>query len=230
VELELEAGYYTEVAPTAAQRPEQIQVVVIIDDQQPAVGCYYVGRQEIVACEPVPSRQKTETPVQAQPCDTRPGHQTDGDSKPERLSLVVNLAECRTTTHAGDPTHRIHTNAIHLGEVYDDTAVAQGIPGDPMSTAPNGQRQSMRAGKIHCRDNVSSAGTLDDQRGVLVNDAIPETTPLTVRLISWADKTTSDPPPELGDRGIVKDRLRTAACTICCHGLTPFKSRNARGS
>jgi hypothetical protein len=51
VELEVHAGHNAEVAAAAAQRPEEIRVLLLARFQHATVGCHHLGGEQVVAGE-----------------------------------------------------------------------------------------------------------------------------------------------------------------------------------
>ena len=70
VRLELELGHDAEVAPAAAQRPEQVCVLVAACPAGLAVGGHDLGRVEAVDRQPMAAHQPPRPAIERQPTDT----------------------------------------------------------------------------------------------------------------------------------------------------------------
>ncbi len=89
---ELERGDDAEVAAAAAQRPEQLRVLVLAGVQVLAVGGHDVGADEVVAGQAALADQPADAAAEREPGDAGGRHQSPGDRQPERLRLGVDVA------------------------------------------------------------------------------------------------------------------------------------------
>ena len=88
----LERGDDAEIAAAAAQAPEQFRVLLGARRHQFAVGGDDVGRDEVVAAEPVLAHQPAEPAAQGQPGDAGGRDHPAGAGETESLGLAVVLA------------------------------------------------------------------------------------------------------------------------------------------
>src|SRR5262249_50726489 len=117
VRLELERGDDAEVTAGAANRPEEIVVLVRARAADRAVRGDDVDRKERVDREPVLSAQMTGAAVQGQPRDARRGNDACGHSEAVQLRLTVEVAERSTTLYAHRLCRWIDVNTTHRREV-----------------------------------------------------------------------------------------------------------------
>ena len=69
VQAELEAGDHTKIPTAAAQRPEQIGIVVSRRPDDSAVGEHDFGSNEVVDCQAVFAHQPSDAAAERQPAD-----------------------------------------------------------------------------------------------------------------------------------------------------------------
>ena len=110
---ELERRDDAEVAAAAAQRPEQLRVLVLADVQVLAVRGDDVGPDEVVAGQPAPTDQPADPAAEREAGDARRGHEATGDRQPERLRLGVDVPpDASGLRHDAAPV-RVDPDRVH---------------------------------------------------------------------------------------------------------------------
>src|SRR4029453_15033032 len=85
VEPELEPGGHPEVAPAAADGPEQVGVGLVVGGEQPAVGGDDLGREQAVDGQPVLAGQVADSATQGQAADADRGGVAEAGDQPVGL-------------------------------------------------------------------------------------------------------------------------------------------------
>ncbi len=85
----------SEVAATAAQPPEQVRVFALARFDEPAIGRHHVRGNEVVADEAELPHQPADAAAEGDSADPRHRDGTAGGRQPERLRLVVKIAQER---------------------------------------------------------------------------------------------------------------------------------------
>jgi hypothetical protein len=146
VELELEAGDDTEVAAAAAQRPEQILVLIVAGRNLPAIGEHDIGREQVVDGEPHTAGEVADAATQ---CETsHPGGRDDsaGRGQTERVGCVIDIPQGRAAPDPDDPLVRVDPHALHRREVDDQPVVHRAESWNAVAPTPNGQVDAAVAG------------------------------------------------------------------------------------
>src|SRR3712207_3765735 len=89
MDAELERGDDAEVAPAAAESPEEIGVLLRVHPDELPVGGDDVCGDEVVARQAVLAREPAETATEGQAGDAGGRHEPSGGGEPERLEIVV---------------------------------------------------------------------------------------------------------------------------------------------
>src|SRR5215212_4970838 len=95
VHAEGEGGGNSEVpAATAAQRPEQIGMLLLAGPERPAIGVDEVDGNEIVTGEPILAREKADATAESQAgdADARTGPRGDRDSVLPQTTIAIEQA------------------------------------------------------------------------------------------------------------------------------------------
>src|SRR5437763_5118854 len=82
----------TEVAAAALQGPEQVRILFGIGTDRFALCGYKLIRQSIVAAEPAPAHEPSDTAAECQARDARRRDQTSGGCQAKLLSRSIELA------------------------------------------------------------------------------------------------------------------------------------------
>src|SRR5205085_1579815 len=94
------------------------------------VGGHDVGREQVVADQPVLAHEPTDSAPEGQAADACRGDEPAGRGQAEELRLPIEVREGAAALRARRPAGRIDAHAAHAGEVDDEAVVAEGVPGD----------------------------------------------------------------------------------------------------
>jgi len=92
VQPELQRGHQAEVAAAAAQRPEEVRVLPLAGHQETAVGGHHVGRDQVVAGEPVATAEIAHAAAERQAAHAGGGDDAAGGGQAERVGGRVEVA------------------------------------------------------------------------------------------------------------------------------------------
>jgi hypothetical protein len=174
VEPVLERGDHAEVAASAPDPPEEVLVLLLAGRQQPPVRGDHVGREEVVAGEAVLAVEPAETASEGQSGYACHRDDPEGRCQPERLRLVVELAQGKARLGPRPPPRRIHPHALHGRQVEHQAAVAHRLARDVVAAAAYREQEIVRVGEVDAPDHVGGARATNDQRWALVDHAVED--------------------------------------------------------
>ena len=138
VHRELEGGDHPEVAASAAQRPEQLGVLLLGGGDHVTGRGDHLGRHEVVAAQAGPRGQPPHAAAQRQPTDTRVA---DEPARHGQLVLGGGGIHCRPgrpTSTAGPPCGGVHGDVAEPPEVDHDRTVGHGMTGVTVAASAHG--------------------------------------------------------------------------------------------
>ncbi len=161
----LEPGDDAEVPAAAADRPEQVRMMLGIDAQELAVGGHDVGGQERVDRQAVLADQIADTAAERDPADPH------GPGVPEAGRQAVGGGRRRVLRCGqpglrprGPPLH-VDLERLHVPQVQHDPVIDHAVPGPAVAAASDGEREARVARE---RDDVGDVGRIrgphDDER------------------------------------------------------------------
>jgi len=174
VEAIPEGGHHAEVASPAAYPPEEVPVLLLAGLQEPAVGGHDVRGDEVVAGEAVLAVEPAEAAPEGEARYAGYRDHPEGGRQPERLRLVVELAQSEPGLGFGGASDGVYADALHGREVQHQPAVAHRLARDAVPAAADGERQVVGAGKLDPSHHVGHARTSDDQGGATVHHAVED--------------------------------------------------------
>ena len=155
VDPELEGGHHPEVAATAAQRPEQVGVLVLAGHQELAVGGHDIGRDQVVARQPVAAGQVADAAAQGEPTDAGRGDDPAGGGQPEGVGRGVEVPPGGAAFGSCRPGRRVDAHLPHARQVDDHTVVAGAEAGHAVPATSHGEVELVLAGEVHRGDHVT---------------------------------------------------------------------------
>jgi hypothetical protein len=172
-QLELDRHDGAEAAATAAQRPEQVGVLVAGGADELAVrgheldGEQAVGREAVAAAEP------------AEPAAERVADDADvGRGARERREAGFggggrDVQPQRAGLDAGDAVRLVDLDRAHLAGLDEHRVVERTHRSSVVAGALHGDPQAVRVGELDERLHVGGAAGERDQRGTLVDREVP---------------------------------------------------------
>lgn len=110
---ELERGHDAEVAPPAADRPEQVRVLVLAGGDDLAVGEDHLYRDQVVTCEPVDRGRPAVAASCREAADAGARDAASRRMEAVRLRGTIELAPEDAAVGAGRAGHGIDVDGAH---------------------------------------------------------------------------------------------------------------------
>ena len=163
----------------------------------------HVGRLETVDRQAVLPRQPSEPAPEREPGHAGRGVDPDGDRQPERLRLVIQVAQRRACADVRDARLGIDANEVHPRKIDHHAALADGIARDVVAPAANREHQPVLAREVHRAHHVRRPGAACDERRTAVDHAVPDRAGLVVTGVAFAEQRSAHCAPQGFDpRGI----------------------------
>ncbi len=183
MEREVEPGDDAEVAAAAAQRPEEVGVSVLARHAHVAVHGDDLGGHEAVAGEAEPSDQEADAAAEGEPADTGRREGAAGHGEPVCLSRGVERPPDRAAACPRDTRLRIDVDLSEPREIDDQAAVADGVAGDVVPAASDGDRQLVLARDREGDCDVLRAPAARNRERAAVNQRVEGGPRLVVRRV-----------------------------------------------
>jgi len=196
VQRETERGDDAEVAAPAAQRPEQVGVIVGRRPDNLALGGDQLGLHQVVDGEPVLAHQPADPAAQTETTDPGVAHDAARGGQTERLCLVVDIAPQGTALDQGPALDGIDRDGAHRRKVDHDPVVAHRSPGHVVATASHGDLEVAVPGEPDGRGNIGGAAAPRDQTRSSIDRPVPDGARVVVVRVVGGDHLA----PEPGDR------------------------------
>jgi hypothetical protein len=196
VQPELELGDHAEVAAAAAQRPEQVRVLLRAGPQHLAGGGDDLGGQQVVTRQPELRGEPAEPAAQGQPADPGVADRAAGSGQPVRLGGRVELRQRGPAAGPGGPRARVHRHLVDGAEVDGQAAVADRRAGEAVRAAAH---RDLQAGVLREPDrggHVAGVGAAGDHGRVSVDGAVPHRTGLVIVPVRGGDQPAGEPGPQ----------------------------------
>jgi hypothetical protein len=206
MEAILERRHHAEVAAAAAKSPEEVGVLVGAGTQELPVSGDHVGREQVVDGEPVPAHEPAQAPAEGETSDPGVRHDAARSGEAEGLGLTVDLAPKQSRLRARGPRDGIDPEALHRGQIDDDSAIARRRAGHVVAAAAHGDYELPLAGEPQGGPDVGDAGAARDERGAAVDGTVPDSTGGLVLRIACADQLAAELSREVGEGGVVQHR------------------------
>ena len=181
-----------EIATPAAQRPEEVGVLLGARRQQLAFGADDLEREDVVAGQAMLSHQPADAAPEGQAGDAGPGDDTRGHRQAMQVRFAIDIAERRPALDPRRTPARVDENAPHPGQIDHDSVVAQRTPGDVVAAAPDGNQQVVRAREPDRMDDIGGSTAPDDHAWTLLDAGIPDPPRAIIVGVRWQDHPAGD--------------------------------------
>ena len=161
-----------EVAAAAANRPEQIGVLVGAGANDPAVGRDQIGAQQVVERETVLRHQPADAAAERQARDPGAADNPARRREAVHLGLAIELFPQGATLGPDGAAPRVDVDPLHRRQVDQQAAIESGVPGDVVAAAAHRDRQVKRPCQCHRVDDISDAVTARDRGRTPVDQAV----------------------------------------------------------
>ena len=162
---ELERGHHAEVTAAAAQRPEQVRVLVGASGDERAVGEHDVRGQQAVDREPEPPGQVAGPAAERETGDPGGAEDARGDGQAEGARGVVDVAPDAAALGDYGLGPGVDPNPAHRRKVDDQGVVPHPQAAGVVPAAAHRDSQVMVAREPDCRDDVGHVGAAGYRRG-----------------------------------------------------------------
>ena len=207
---ELERGDDAEVAAAAADRPEQVGVLVRARAGLGAVGEDHVRLEQVVDREPVLAAQVPDPAAEREPADAGRGDDPGGRREPVLVGGRVDLVPGAAAAGPDRAARRVDLDRVQAGEVEHDAVVDDAEAAAVVAAAAHGEQQVVLACERDRRLDVGDALTVRDQRRAPVDHRVEHRARLVVAGVLRADHGAR----ERADRvPVVPHRRRSSACS-----------------
>jgi hypothetical protein len=193
VQREPERTDDAEVPAAAAQRPEQVGVIIGRRPHDLALRGDHLGLYEIVDGEPVLAHEPADAAAQAEAADAGVAHDAARGSQTVRLCLVVDISPQRTTLDEGRAVDGIDGDGAHRRQVDHDSVVAQRGAGHVVAPASYGDLEVAVAGEAHRCGHICGATAAGDQPRSSVDRAVPYGSGAVVVMVVGGDEVAAEP-------------------------------------
>jgi hypothetical protein len=173
VQPELELGHDPEVAAAAAQPPEQLGVVGLVNVVPVAFGRDQLVRRHVVARQAVPAREPAHPAAERQPADSGMGHVARGRGQSMLHRGAVERAEQSPTLHPGATALRIDDNAAHRGQVDHEAALRHAEAEHAVPAAPHPDLEVAVSGVADRLGHVVRARAADYRARAPIDHGVP---------------------------------------------------------
>ena len=197
----VEAGDDAEIAAAALQAPEQVGVLAVARDDDPAIGGHHLAGDEVVAGEAVGPLEPAAAAAERQPGDAGRRHAAAGHGEPVLLGRGIELAPGDAGLGAHRALDRVDLDLLHRREVDGEAALAERRAGNAVAAALHRHLDPARPGEVDGRDDVGRVDAARDRHGMLVDEAVEELARLLVAGTAGAQHLAADRGGESVDGG-----------------------------
>ena len=173
VQPELELGDDAEVAAAAAEPPEQVRVLGLVDMQPAAVGGDQLERLHVVAREPEPAREPAHATAERQPADAGVGDVARGRGQPVLHRGAIERAEQRPALHPRTPALGIDADAAHRREVDHQAALRNAQPEHAVPSAAHADLEIALAAEMDRLGDLVRVRAAHDRPRPAVDHRVP---------------------------------------------------------
>jgi hypothetical protein len=214
VQPEREGGHDAEVAAAAAQRPEQVGVLIGVRADLPAVGQHDLRLEQVVDREAEASREVAEPAAEREAADACAADDAARRGQPVLAGRVVDLAPEAAAADARRPRDGIDLDVLQPRQVDHDAAVAGPQPGAVVAAAPHRDEELVLAGEAERRRDVVRARDARDHAGALVDHRVVDGARVVVVGVPGSDQVALES-GQLGSRRLRRARHVAHVCLLC---------------
>lgn len=163
VQLELEVGDDTEVSAAAADRPEEIGVLVLGGPQDAPVGHDDLRRDQVVHREAALPGQPAHPAPEGEPADAGVADHPHRHGQAVRLGGGVEVGDQGAALGAGASGLRVDDHPVEPAQVDHQPVVAHGVPGHAVRATPDGDLQP----RLLANRTAAATSAVEAQRAII---------------------------------------------------------------
>ena len=164
----LEARHHPEVAATAANRPEQVGLVLRVGAHQLAVGGDHIGRQDVVDGQAELAGEEADAATHGDAADPHRARVAEPDHETVRAERGRKLAGGQSRLCPDGPARNVDVETLHRRQIEHDAAVARPESDPTVPAAANRELQASVPCEVDRTDDVRIRLGADDHRGTRV--------------------------------------------------------------
>src|SRR5678816_4494232 len=129
-------------------------------------------------------RDRTKAAPEGKSRDARIGDRAAGGGESKGLRLVVELDPLGARLRPGRAGREIDTDALHRGEIYHETSIADRVAREAVAAPAHGHLQPMVPSEGYGADDVGRSGTAGNQGWPSVKHPVPQLAALVVGIVT----------------------------------------------
>src|SRR5262249_28161798 len=153
------------VAAATTDRPEQVRVRVVVDEEHVTIRGHDLGREQVVDREAVLPDEIPDAATERDAADTDRAGVAEADREAVLSRGDRDLAGREPSARPGGLRCGIDGDGVQRPQVDDDPVVDRGVSGAAVAAATYRERQSRLAGAGDRRRDVVRSRDADDRRG-----------------------------------------------------------------
>jgi hypothetical protein len=201
-QLELDRDDRGEAPATAAQRPEELGVLVAAGAHEPAVGGDDLGGEQPVAGEAVAAAEPAQPAAERVADDADVGRGARERGQPGLGRGPRDVHPLRAGLDARHAVRLVDLDAAHLMRLDEDGVVERAERRGVVARRLHRDPQPVAAGEVHEHLDVGRAARDRDERGALVDGEVPRLAGVVPRLFTGQDDRAGDGGAQERDVGV----------------------------
>jgi hypothetical protein len=197
VQVEVQAGRHAEVAPSTAEAPEEIRVLIGTCLNHGPVRSHDLCSDEVVARQAVLRGQVADAAAEAEPADAGGADDASGRDEADRLGGRVEIEPGRAAVGVGDPGIAVHLDRPHQREVDHEPVVDDAVSGGIVPASPHGHVQPLRTCESERGRDIAGAEATRDHRRPAVDESVEAAARRVVPGVRGADHRPGQRLPQL---------------------------------
>lgn|GEM_PF-5624963 len=189
VRAEQERRHDAKIAAPAAQRPEEIGILVVTGSNHAAVGEDDVGAQRVADGEAAAACQVAAAAAEREAPDAGRGDEAAGCGQPEWVRGVVGIAPGGAAFDLDGARLGVDANAAKAAQIDDQPTIA-----DAEAASADGDGDACGACNVDAGDDVGDVGDLGDGAGVTLDHAVVDRACGVVAVIARRDERAAQGP------------------------------------
>jgi hypothetical protein len=181
-----------EVAAAAADRPEQVGVLVGISTDDRAVGQHHLGLQQAVDAEPMLAGEMADAAAQGEAADAGRPDDAAGRGHAHLVGGAIDLAPGAAAAHPHGLVVSVDVDLAHRREVDHDAVVAAAEAAAVVAAPTHRQQRAVSLCEADHGRHIGGRGAARDQRRAAVDHPVVELARLVIAAVARRDQLARD--------------------------------------